>query len=73
MKFLKFKRSGIGLIPEFCGIPNRFPNKASNGLDCQINFLNTFFPINFLQIFISVVYLNSFLINVVVPPAIYFA
>ncbi len=29
MKIPEFKRSGIGLIAEFCGIPNRFPNQAS--------------------------------------------
>jgi hypothetical protein len=45
---------------------------ASNGLDRQINFLNTFFPIKYLNFFVSIVYLNLFLINVVVPPAIYF-
>jgi hypothetical protein len=28
MKILEFKGSGIGLITEFCGIPNGFPNKA---------------------------------------------
>ncbi len=27
MKIPEFKRSGIGLIPEFCGIPNGFPNQ----------------------------------------------
>jgi hypothetical protein len=26
----EFKRSGIGLIAEFCGIPNGFPNQASD-------------------------------------------
>jgi hypothetical protein len=26
MKIPEFKRSGIGLIVEFCGIPNGFPN-----------------------------------------------
>jgi hypothetical protein len=26
MKILEFKRSRIGLIAEFCGIPNGFPN-----------------------------------------------
>jgi hypothetical protein len=29
MKILEFKRSGIGLIAEFCGIPNGFPNQDS--------------------------------------------
>jgi hypothetical protein len=28
MKIPEFKRSGIGLITEFCGIPNGFPNQA---------------------------------------------
>jgi hypothetical protein len=28
VKILEFKRFGIGLIAEFCGIPNRFPNQA---------------------------------------------
>ncbi len=28
MKIPEFKRSGIGLIAEFCGIPNGFPNQA---------------------------------------------
>ncbi len=28
MKILVFKRSGIGLIVEFCGILNGFPNQA---------------------------------------------
>jgi hypothetical protein len=28
MKIPEFKRSGIGLIAEFHGIPNRFPNLA---------------------------------------------
>jgi hypothetical protein len=41
----------------------------SNGLDRQITFLNTFFPIKYLTFFISVVYLNLFLNNVVVPSA----
>jgi hypothetical protein len=40
---------------------------ASNGINRQINFLNTFFPIKYLIILVSVVYLNLFLINVVVP------
>ncbi len=44
----------------------------SNGLDCQIIFLNTFFPIRYLIFFVSVVYLNLFLNNVLVPTAIYF-
>jgi hypothetical protein len=30
MKILEFKRSRIGLIMEFCGIPNGFPNQAFN-------------------------------------------
>jgi hypothetical protein len=29
MKIPEFKRSGIGLIAEFRGIPNGFPNQAS--------------------------------------------
>jgi hypothetical protein len=29
MKIPEFKRSGIGLIAEFRGIPNRFPNQAT--------------------------------------------
>jgi hypothetical protein len=29
MKFPEFKRSGIGLIAEFHGFPNRFPNQDS--------------------------------------------
>ena len=45
---------------------------ASNGLDRQIKFLHTFFPIKYLNFFASVVYLNLFLINIVVPPGIYF-
>jgi hypothetical protein len=28
MKIPEFKRSGIGLIAEFCGIPNGFPNQV---------------------------------------------
>jgi hypothetical protein len=28
MKILEFKRSGIGLIAEFCGIWNGFPNQG---------------------------------------------
>jgi hypothetical protein len=28
MKIPEFKRSGIGLITEFCGIPNGFPNQG---------------------------------------------
>ncbi len=28
MKIPEFKRSGIGIIAEFCGIPNRFPNQV---------------------------------------------
>jgi hypothetical protein len=28
MKIPEFKRSRIGLIAEFCGIPNRFPNQV---------------------------------------------
>ncbi len=31
MKILEFKRSGIGLIAEFRGIPNGFPNQAALG------------------------------------------
>jgi hypothetical protein len=30
MKILEFKRSGIGLIAEFCGIPNGFLNQDSS-------------------------------------------
>ncbi len=30
MKITQFKRSGIGLIAEFRGIPNGFPNVAQN-------------------------------------------
>ncbi len=41
----------------------------SNGLEHQITFLNTFFPIKYLFIFVSVVYLNLFLNNVSVPSA----
>ncbi len=44
---------------------------VSNRLDRQIKFLTTFFPIKYLIFFVSVVYLNLFLINVVVPLAIY--
>jgi hypothetical protein len=38
MKIPEFKRSGIGLIAEFRGIPNRFPNQAGRQLpyDCCI-------------------------------------
>ncbi len=35
MKIPEFKRFGIGIIAEFCGIPSRFPNKEwldTNGL-----------------------------------------
>jgi hypothetical protein len=32
MKVPEFKRSGIGLIVEFCGIPNGFPNLGAQGL-----------------------------------------
>jgi hypothetical protein len=32
MKILEFKRSGIGLIAEFFGIPNRFPNQDCQGI-----------------------------------------
>jgi hypothetical protein len=28
MKILEFKRSGIGIIAEFCRIPTRFPNQG---------------------------------------------
>jgi hypothetical protein len=28
MKILEFKRSRIGIIAEFCGIPNGFPNQV---------------------------------------------
>jgi hypothetical protein len=28
MRIPEFKRSGIGLIAEFCGNPSRFPNQA---------------------------------------------
>jgi hypothetical protein len=34
MKILEFKRSGIKIIVEFCGIPNGFPNQGVNPL-CQ--------------------------------------
>ncbi len=34
MKILELKRSGIGLIMEFCGIPNIFPNQGDR---CPIN------------------------------------
>jgi hypothetical protein len=27
MKILEFKRSGIGILTEFCRIPNKFPNQ----------------------------------------------
>jgi hypothetical protein len=30
MKILEYKRSGIGLIAEFRGIPNRFPNQDAS-------------------------------------------
>jgi hypothetical protein len=30
MKIPEFKRSGIGIIAEFRGIPNRFPNQAED-------------------------------------------
>ncbi len=33
MKILEFKRSGIGLIAEFRGIPNEFPNLGHDGGD----------------------------------------
>ncbi len=29
MKILEFKMSGIGLIAEFCRIPNGFPNQGT--------------------------------------------
>jgi hypothetical protein len=29
-KIKEFKRSGIGLIAEFCGIPNGFPNLGND-------------------------------------------
>jgi hypothetical protein len=32
LEILEFRRSGIGLIAEFCGIPNGFPNQANK---CQ--------------------------------------
>jgi hypothetical protein len=32
MKIPEFKRSGIGIIAEFCGIPSRFPKQA---LECH--------------------------------------
>jgi hypothetical protein len=32
MKILEFKRSGIGLVAEFCGIPNGFPNLVQKGI-----------------------------------------
>jgi hypothetical protein len=28
LKIPEFKKSGIGIIAEFCGIPNEFPNQA---------------------------------------------
>jgi hypothetical protein len=31
MKILEFKRSGIGMIVEFCGIPSGFPNQVGDG------------------------------------------
>jgi hypothetical protein len=31
MKITEFKRYGIGLIAEFCEIPNGFPNQGENG------------------------------------------
>jgi hypothetical protein len=37
MKIPKFKRSGIGLIAEFRGILNVFPNQADRGTDREIN------------------------------------
>jgi hypothetical protein len=37
MKILEFKRSGIGLIAEICGIPNGFPN-----LVCRVEQLNAY-------------------------------
>jgi hypothetical protein len=45
---------------------------ALHELDRQIKFLNTFFHIKYLIFFVSVVHFNLFLINVVVPPAVYF-
>ncbi len=56
---------------------NLLPRKVqylmpSNGLDRQIIFLDTFFPIKYLIFFVSIVYWNSCLYNKVVPPAIYF-
>jgi hypothetical protein len=35
MKILEFKRSRIGIIMEFSGVPNGFPNQghASNGVE----------------------------------------
>jgi hypothetical protein len=32
MKIPEFKWSGIGLIAQFCGIPNRFPNQGTKGV-----------------------------------------
>jgi hypothetical protein len=32
MKILEFKRSEIGIIAKFCGIPNGFPNQVWGGL-----------------------------------------
>jgi hypothetical protein len=32
MKIQEFKRSGIVLIAEFCGIPNGFPNQGAHPL-----------------------------------------
>jgi hypothetical protein len=40
MKILDFKRSRIGLIPEFCGIPNRFLNQVCNGVVYAFNIDN---------------------------------
>ncbi len=37
MKILEFKRSGIGIIAEFRGIPSRFPNQACRNLFLETN------------------------------------
>jgi hypothetical protein len=41
MKILEFKRSGIGLIAEFRGIPNRFPNQALGERDGKLRAMKT--------------------------------
>jgi hypothetical protein len=39
MKILEFKRSGTGLIVEFRGIPNGFPNQAGDQSKFSLNCL----------------------------------